>query len=433
MTIRLSSVSNTEAEPVDATDPVAGPVRPIGTSPSTRVHIVRVGTLALGGLIAVLTFLLVVGVMVPWIPYVGTAGSFVVPPFVLWFVITPLLAIGLTFTSSRLGLRRSGFLFTSLALLAAVGASVVAARQLRFASDNGVSVNLLSALHIGGGASTPDETASYAFRRGEKLKVDVYLPRSVRRSGASPILLRVHGAGWTGGSRADDSETLRWFANQGYVVMSIDYSLATKTRATWDVAQADVACALAWAVQNARRFNAEAGSISLLGESAGGNLAINTAYDAARGTAESSCGGKVPTVRSVATTYPGVNPAEIYNNSNEIFGSYARSSVRSYLGGTPSEYPQRTAAVTSITYINPAAPPTLIILPDRDHLVPVNGAGEFAAKARAAGIDVRLVHVPWADHGFDMMFHSIGSQATRKITRDFLNTHQRPFPGSTTR
>jgi acetyl esterase len=55
--------------------------------------------------------------------------------------------------------------------------------------------------------------------------------------------------------------------------------------------------------------------------------------------------------------------------------------------------------------------------------VPVDGTYRFADRARAAGVDVDLVAVPYADHVFDGRRGSIGQQAYRQVTVHWLRDH----------
>jgi dipeptidyl aminopeptidase/acylaminoacyl peptidase len=94
-----------------------------------------------------------------------------------------------------------------------------------------------------------------------------------------------------------------------------------------------------------------------------------------------------------------------------------------YTGGTPQQFPDRYARVTSAAHISPAAPPTLVILPEADHLVPTAGTYRFVDAARSAGVEVDLVTVPYADHVFDARPGSIGQQAYRQLTAKWLRQH----------
>jgi triacylglycerol lipase len=112
-----------------------------------------------------------------------------------------------------------------------------------------------------------------------------------------------------------------------------------------------------------------------------------------------------------------VDPVSVWNAD----GVGARQFCTYYLGGPPQRYPDRYRAVDSGTYVSPAAPPTLVIHGDRDRLVPPQGVRAFVDKARAAGVRVELVRVPYADHAFDgFASGSLGNQARLTVTARFL-------------
>jgi acetyl esterase/lipase len=143
----------------------------------------------------------------------------------------------------------------------------------------------------------------------------------------------------------------------------------------------------------------------------------------ANGTLESSCGGPRPVVSAVSALYPVVDVAGFYDNGDRALGAVSRDMAAAYTGGSPQEFPPRYAAIASATHISPAAPPTLILMGADDHLVPTEGTYRFVDQARAAGVDVELVAVPYADHVFDGRTGSIGQQAYRQLTLKRLRDH----------
>jgi dienelactone hydrolase len=83
--------------------------------------------------------------------------------------------------------------------------------------------------------------------------------------------------------------------------------------------------------------------------------------------------------------------------------------------------------VASATHINAAAPPTLVVLGDNDHLVPPDATDRFAQQARNAGIDIESIRFPYGDHGFNLNQYGIGNQFYLGMTYRFLSEHgQRP-------
>jgi acetyl esterase/lipase len=152
---------------------------------------------------------------------------------------------------------------------------------------------------------------------------------------------------------------------------------------------------------------ADPSRLLLLGDSAGGQLAVSVGYHAASGSQRSWCGGTVPRPRAVAGVYPAV----------DLVDGYVPGGRSAYTGGDPAQVPDRYRAVSGIAAVTPAAPPTLAIVGARDTTVPPGGPTRFVAAARNAGVDARLVSIPDADHGFDGVDGSLGEQAASSVTR----------------
>lgn len=380
-----------------------------------------IGRLTLGALTAVLAGLGlgVVGTLLPRVPVLGLANGFV-PPVMTWVVLAALccaLLAGIVRWRSRYAR-----VLIATAVAVAVGGTVVIARMVSAVEDAGVDVDLLDTLRVwSDDVATPDAQETYSTYDGEPLGVSVYRPRA--SAGAAPVLVYIHGGGWVAGNRDARSADLRWFADRGWLTISVDYALSSADRHLWNVVQGQIACALTWVAGNAASYGGDPARLSLSGDSAGGNLAINTAYLRARGELQSSCGGAVPAVTAVAVAYPAVDPVDFYANPDVLLGDTARAMVGAYTGGSPTEFPDRYAAIASGTHLGPRAPPTLIVVGDVDHLVPVEATRDFADAARALGVDTRIVSVPYADHVFDVRTGSIGQQAYRQLTANWLRDH----------
>ena len=260
--------------------------------------------------------------------------------------------------------------------------------------------------------------ATMAQVDGQDLRVAIYLPSSFPVD--APVLVYVHGGGFMIGTNTETAGDLRWFADRGWVVFSIDYRLFTPGNPTWDKAPADIACGLAWVHANALRFGGKPESLILLGDSAGGNLAINVSYGAALGRVHSEC-GPVPLPKAVVVQYPAVEPIAIYERGYPVPGFEPQMLMRGYVGGTPDQFPDRIKAISSATYVSDNAPPTLVIEPEKDGLVVSDSVYAFVDKAKAAGVDIELVRIPFANHVYNQIAaNSIGNQARLTITDHYL-------------
>jgi acetyl esterase len=377
--------------------------------------------LALGVLTAVLAALGlgVVGTFLPGVPLLGLATGFVPP------VMTPVVVVAMAcaLVAALTGWRgRYARALMAVGLAVAVGGTVVIAGQVVAVERAGGDVDLLDTLRVfSDDVDTPDAQETYSTYDGAPLDVSVYRPQS--SAGEAPVLVFIHGGGWVAGDRDARSADMRWFADRGWLTISVDYALSSADRHLWDVVPEQVGCALTWVAGHAASYGGDPTRLSLSGDSAGGNLAINTAYLRARGELRSSCGGLIPAISAVAVVYPAVDPVDFYRNPDGVLGDTSRDMIGAYTGGTPSEYPDRYAAVASGSHLSPQAPPTLIVVGDVDHLVPVDATHRFADAARAQGVDVELVSVPYADHVFDVRTGSIGQQAYRQLTAQWLRDH----------
>jgi acetyl esterase/lipase len=371
-------------------------------------------------LLAVTCGLPVLGAFLPELGWLGVLGATVLPVFPLWFVVLAFISALPSLLAFRLGFVGAGSAFTAVSGLSLAGTMVILITLLQVAAANDANVDLWRSLAFTSlSDASPDATIVYTTREDRPLDIDVYEPRHIPAGGEAPVMLYVHGGGWFQGDRAAGSTDLRWFADRGYVVVSPDYSLATRADHVWDLAPAQIACAMVWTATNAASMHADMRRFVMAGDSAGGNLAINAAYAANEDRAESSCGGTVPHVRLAIAGSPILDPVSTWNNRT-VQGDAARSLLLNYVGGSPEQYPDRYRAISSFTYLNPTAPATLIINGASDHVVPHQQSVDFVRDARAEGIDANLVVIPFADHSFDLTFDAIGHQIKLSVFARFM-------------
>ena len=101
--------------------------------------------------------------------------------------------------------------------------------------------------------------------------------------GMRPGVLLIHGGGWVGGDKAAYSDRCRALARQGYTVMNVNYRLATGApEHAWPAALDDACMAFGWMQKNAPALDLDSKRIGVLGDSAGGQLAIFLGVDGRR-------------------------------------------------------------------------------------------------------------------------------------------------------
>ncbi len=108
-------------------------------------------------------------------------------------------------------------------------------------------------------------------RDGHLMPARLYAPAPAQ-AGALPVLLYLHGGGFTIGSVETHDVLCRELARQaGCMVVSLDYRLAPEHR--FPTASNDAWDALQWLAQQAQALGADAARLAVGGDSAGGTLA----------------------------------------------------------------------------------------------------------------------------------------------------------------
>ena len=379
------------------------------------------------GTIVALTFgLLELGAHVYALPVLAPFGSLLLNWFAPWFVVLPLAAATLIWVGGPRSRRRLRRGLSLLAVAVALVGGIALFRMAAAAQAYGVPVSVGRSFATHAPLpSAPDHDIVYSSSAGKPLGLVVYTPEPGKLRGPAPVLLYVHGGGWVEGDRFAGGENMRWFARQGWLAIAIDYPLSSRQRHLWSSTTEQVGCAMAWTAANAGRFGGDAKRISLMGDSAGGNLVLNAGYKANAGTLRSACGGAVPRVAAVSAIYPAVHLAEVYRGDFPQISAMARGYADAYVGGSPERFPERYAHINPASFVHQQAPPTLLIVGENDHLLPAHLTYRFAAEATRGGAEVELIRFPYGQHLFDQATNSLGNQLVLGASHKFLQARGR--------
>jgi acetyl esterase len=321
------------------------------------------------------------------------------------------------------GARRSSLIAVVLCAAAVAISLVPVAQAWQAASAEGVSLSLPG--YFAGRALAADrspKTVTYARPRGEELEADIWRPPGEDSAGevdaarGRPAVIVVHGGGWRSGERGDFPFWNAWLASKGYVVFDIDYRLSPPPN--WRDAPDDVGCAVGWVKENAARYGVDPERVALMGRSAGGHLALLTAYtqgSAPRPVCDAR-NRRDTGVAAVAAFYPPTDLARL--SSLGYLGGMDR-----FLGGTQETVPERYRLLSPVSRVDPCDPPTFLAHGGDDQIVPPKESELLAERLREAGVPHRLVGLPWANHTFDYFWGGWGSQITRSTLQEFLKTH----------
>jgi len=111
--------------------------------------------------------------------------------------------------------------------------------------------------------------AEYLRTGNPRHTLDIYRPSN--RSGPLPIVMYMHGGGFSLLSKNTHWLMGLAFARAGYLVFNVDYRLAPQN--PYPAAVSDVCAALEWIAANAEAYGGDLSRLVFAGESAGGNLA----------------------------------------------------------------------------------------------------------------------------------------------------------------
>lgn len=341
-----------------------------------------------------------------------------------WFIILIFASVVAYSWTGSLRARPWTVVVAFMTLFTLFGSVLIEISLVRLARKNGIPVSILETFMLPhSGAHNRGTFVPYTTFNGARVNLVIYRPRLGAVGHPSPVLIYVHGGGWISGSADARHADFNWFADQGWLVISVDYTLSTKDQHLWDVTHGQIACSMAWVGTHAAQLGGDLSRLYMMGDSAGGNLAINASYMANADMLTSSCGGAVPHIRAVVAGYPVVDPAKFYKNPVPLYGNGARPMAGGYTGGAPEQYPERYRTISSFTYLTSGAPPTMILVGEHDNFVLPQPTYEFAKLARSKGVPIELIRVPYVDHEFDAIPHTLGNQIFLNSSANFMRQH----------
>lgn len=97
---------------------------------------------------------------------------------------------------------------------------------------------------------------------------DIYFPAS---NSPLPLIILIHGGAWIGGDKSDLSFTAFYLAEQGFVVINMNYRLLPTF--SYPAPLEDIQMVLQWVSQNAQFYSIDISRIGMCGYSAGAHLA----------------------------------------------------------------------------------------------------------------------------------------------------------------
>jgi acetyl esterase/lipase len=243
----------------------------------------------------------------------------------------------------------------------------------------------------------------YKNADGADLLMTLFPPARPPPGAAAPLVIYIHGGGWTKGSRlkiADNPTfgTLRRLNQSGVACAAVEYRLVKKGRTTAMDSVTDCKDAAAYLVKNAESLGIDPKRFAVWGDSAGGHLALLTALaddkafpSAARETAP------LPRPRCAVALYP---LASLTDPDVLRGGMFDKPGSASHLlGGPAGEKKAEAEALSPVRWLGKDSPPLLLIHGGDDTVLGAANSLLLAGRAKQRGADVTLLMVKNAGHG----------------------------------
>jgi len=277
----------------------------------------------------------------------------------------------------------------------------------------GARVGTLLALMVAAGTIGLEAQTDIEYARAGSLslRLDAYPPRGTSATPAPAVVL-VHGGAWVKGDRRVNVEPLVGpFTQAGFGVFSISYRFAPDF--LYPAAVDDVRSAIRFVRANAARFAIDSARISLVGESAGAQLASLAALDADPESA----------VQAVVSLYGPMDFVRLADTSSAVPEGLRRMAQETILstllaGGL--------RAMSPITFVRPGLPPFLFVHGTADPIVPSEQSTRMCAAIRSVNGQCEVQLVQGGGHGLRDWEQDPAQAAYKSSLIEWLRARLRP-------
>jgi acetyl esterase len=237
---------------------------------------------------------------------------------------------------------------------------------------------------VGGGQVTYD--IPYVTGAGIDRQGDIYIPAG---AGPFPAIVLVHGGGWTVGDKCWLSTHAMSLEEAGFVAFTINYRLAPTY--CFPAPEVDTAAAISFVRDHASAYKVDPSKIGLLGTSAGGQIAVMTAYRDGFG----STGTKVAAIASWSGAFDLIKIMDERPGSEEVQVPVRTASCLSENASAtaPSSVTKLDAASIASQKLTSDFPPTFIANAVNE-VMPIDQAEAFHQELQGFGVPTQLLTPP---------------------------------------
>ena len=281
---------------------------------------------------------------------------------------------------------------------------------------------------------------SYHIPYHKDLTLDIYHPTLSNSKQPAPVLMYIHGGAWIAGSKLTVNNNrfngaFNALRNQGYFIISPDYTLARNGKSPFPMCIEDIFYAIDWMKLHAIEYNWDMNQLVLLGESAGGHLAMMTAFS---NPEDFGLHLEKQPIHALIDVYGPSDLVNLYHANttdsiNELINRLPASLAEQLdlakllVGFQPSENQHAADSImehlSPINYLTNEAPPMLLIHGKADQIVPVDQSYELQKRLDSLAIPNEAYYYDQVNHGFFEATNSQKQDIQKRII-EFISQHK---------
>ena len=239
-----------------------------------------------------------------------------------------------------------------------------------------------------------------------KLTLDFYAANTKTKA---PCVVVIHGGSWAEGDNKQLPDLNSYLANCGYNVAAINYGLAPMCKCPVPID--DTKLAIEYLIQHSEKLRIDTNNFVLLGRSAGGQIALLTAY---------TCNN--PNIKGVISFYA---PADMVWGAHITGNPWVLNTdkvLNDYVGGSIKDVPEKYVASSPIEFVNSSSTPTLLIHGENDAMVAFEHSTRLQKKLNDNKVLNYLLNLPFATHGCDYNINGPSGQLSTYAIERFIKS-----------
>ncbi len=260
----------------------------------------------------------------------------------------------------------------------------------------------------------------YGHVGGTDQKLDIGQPEG---KGPFPVILFFHGGGWQQGDKPHMHRWIRQFVSLGYVGVSVGYRFAPQYK--WPSQVQDAKAAVRYLRAHAEELNIDPTRVGVMGESAGGYLALMVGVASPNDGLEGDSGnsGFSSNVQAVVSyfsatdfTLPGLPLTPELEAEMQKYYKKSLKEVRAEFTGASGPDDLILKKISVLPYVDKDDPPVMMFHGDSDPFVSLEHPRRLQNALQKANVPSELIIVKAGGHGWT---GTLQEETTRQMSAFF--------------